>query len=98
MGSQKRLLEEEEQKIDIAIGIAVEVGAVKACRFHDGFLFAGHINFTDAYKVAARNNKRGDYGDLFESQKELTDIIKEVAEDNSYESKCARCVELIERD
>lgn len=98
MGSQKRMLEDEVQKESIATSIAVETGAVKACSFHDEFLYAGHRDFTEAYKVAALRNKRGDYGDLFESQKELTDMIKEIAEDNSYESKCARCKEPIERD
>lgn len=98
MGLQKRALEHEEQKRSIAAAIAVETGVVKSCSFHDESLFAGHTDFTNSYKVAASRVKRGDFGDLFESQRELTDLIKEIAEDNSFESRCARCTELMERD
>ena len=98
MGSQQRMVEDEESKMSIATSIAVDSGVVKSCSMHEGFLFAGHMDFTKAYKMAALRNKRGDFGDLFESQGELTDMIKEIAEDNSYESKCTRCTYLLERD
>ncbi len=92
------LMEWEDQKFQIAISIAVESGAVKACRMHDGFLYAGSSDFTKTYKIAAARQKRGDFDDLFENQKELTDLIKEIIEDNSYESRCQRCNELMEKD
>lgn len=98
MGLQQRLLDDEEERLSIAKTIAIEAGIVKGCSFHEGFFYAGHTDFQKAYRIAASKIKRGDFNGLFETQKELTDLIKEFAEDNSYESSCARCVELIERD
>ncbi|WP_273048322.1 hypothetical protein [Pseudoalteromonas sp.] len=96
MGQQKKMVEDEEEKQSIAASIAVEAGIVKACRYHDGFFFGGHCEYSKAYKIAAIRLKRGDYTSLFDSQSELTDLIKEFAEEHSYESRCSYCQKLID--
>ncbi|MFY8300477.1 hypothetical protein AAEU28_17050 [Pseudoalteromonas sp. SS15] len=90
MGQQKRYLEQEEHKRVIAEMIAVEAEAIKPCGNHEDVLLSMHdmdAN-TRAYKIAAKHFKRGEY-DEFESQGELTDLIKEVI-DTSHE-ECYSC-------
>lgn len=81
-------------KRDIAIEIAVEVDVLERCEDHEEFIFEGNEDIEEAYKVAATRIKAGEYADIFESQRELTDLIKEVVNEYSISSYCPRCKHL----
>lgn len=92
------LIDWGEQQSQVAASIAIESGAIKCCRMHSGFFYGGVIEPVKAFKIAAARHKRGDFGDLFETQKELTDLIKDIVEGASYESCCLRCKEINDSD
>lgn len=84
----------DELKRDVAIEIAVEVDVLERCEDHEEFLFEGNEYIAEAYKVAAARIKAEEYADMFESQKELTDLIKEVVDEYGISSSCLRCKHL----
>lgn len=72
-----------EAQNNAAIAIAIETGLLQTCPIHDDSIFPGPNDILeDAYKLASARFKAGDkeLTQLFSSQKELTDCIKEVVE------------------
>lgn len=91
MGGAKRMMERNETLRGIAIGIALEAGALRSCEHHD-CVFEGLNDIEGAYKLA---NSKFSAGLLqeFESRREMTDCIKAVVEDHPA-SECPRCADL----
>ncbi|MEN3111145.1 hypothetical protein ACFONG_04715 [Uliginosibacterium paludis] len=84
------MMEDDEEKRGIAIQIALEAGVLEQCEFHEDCLFEGGEEIEAAYKLGNFKISNGEYGDVFESRREMTDLIKEVVQDNSAE-ECYSC-------
>jgi hypothetical protein len=95
MGATKAILALQEQQRDAAIGIAIKTRVLRVCEFH-GEVFAAHefIDLEPAYRRASRKFKRGEFGGLFESQRELTDEIKEAVNEFCWD-ECPYCWKML---
>jgi hypothetical protein len=96
MSFAKRAIAEDERKQRVAVAIAAEVGVLKRCKFG----MCGELTWDDseeqlesAYKYAARLFKNKDpLTQGFTSQKELTDMIKNLWNDFGDECACERLI------
>lgn len=90
MGSAKRLLEDHEARLDIAMQIAIDAGALQRCAMHEECVFEGRELLEEAYKLGNFRFSKGDYVGAFESRREMTDAIKSVFDDHCADT-CPRC-------
>ena len=90
MGGAKQMMEEKEAKLCIAMQIALEAGVLKKCEFHENCNYAGGEEIENAYKLANHKYSNGEFKDVFKNRREMTDIIKEVVEDEAAE-ECFVC-------
>lgn len=95
MSGIKRLMEQQEEQRWEARAIARKAKVLTACEYH-GETFATGKDIVEAYKLAATTFKNADSSSplktLFQSQKELTDCIKEEVEDAAEE--CWACAKI----
>ena len=91
MSSIKRLIEENEEKNNAAIEIALRVGLLDKCEQHHYFIDPGANNFEEAYKLAnSLITKSDSLVKVFEgNRKELTDILSTIIEDYGECPACA---------
>jgi len=93
------MLEEQEARYHMGLGLCIDAGAIDQCEFHEGTYFEGHEDVEAAYRLA---NARISSGALRlgegETRRDVTDAIKEAYEDNAGMSSCARCDDIMRRD
>ena len=99
MSYSKHQMEMQEERDDIAIMILVDAGVLKHGPIHDNLL-DNHGDIVEAYKFAAARfrdqHKNYDHAmERFDSQRALTDTIKEIYEDNPYPMECPWCEKLM---
>lgn len=90
MGIAKRIQAEEEDKRGVALMIAVEAGVVTECEYHPGTFTDGDEEIEKAYRLASKRYSAGEFQEMFKSQIELTDTIKDVVADNAG-GECYSC-------
>ena len=90
MGLAKRELEEHEAKCQVALGIAIEAGVLESCEYHDDTLLEGSSDIEEAYKLGNSKWSKGELSGIFESRREMTDIIKSVVEER-WAGECPSC-------
>ena len=90
MGVAKRIQEDYEQQRSRAIDIAVESNVLEQCEFHDDTVFEGSKDITEAYKLGNAKFSRGDLDGDFDDRTQMTDLIKEVVEENCAD-ECPSC-------
>ncbi|MHC1750923.1 hypothetical protein [Humidesulfovibrio sp.] len=86
-----RMVEYEEQKEGAAISIALQAGVLNRCEFHQECLFKGESEILDAYKLGSAMFARGAFKDLFDSQRDVTDMIDKVVAENNLDDECSEC-------
>lgn len=91
MGGAKRMLEEHDHKKGIAIGIAVDSGALSRCEMHTEF-YEGDGDFDEAFEHGKKQFKSKGYDKVFDSLDDMRSIIKEVVEESADE--CWRCAKM----
>ena len=94
MGQAKHAMMEEEEKRDVAIGIAVKAGVLKYCRLHSNHYNPGH-DTTPAYKLGNAMISSGEVS-IFENSRDMTDHVKDVVE--SAADECYTCAEFRDKD
>lgn len=97
MGGAKRCMEEEEDQRGVALGIAIKAGVLKECEFHAGSVFEGGEPIESAYKLGNAQYSVDEFGGLFGSRREMTDVIKNVVDDNLAD-QCPSCANVWEKD
>ena len=88
MSGAKRLMEEMEEKRSKARSIARKAGVLTACEDHDE-VFRSENDVVEAYKLGNARFEKDSLGNIFESRTEMTDYIKEVADDANI--ACSTC-------
>ena len=96
MGISTRLMEEHEEKVRVAMGIALKAGVLKCCEFHEDCIFEGSGDIEAAYRFGNSSFSAGALGEAFESRREMTDYIKGVVEWNHAADECPRCLKNLE--
>lgn len=99
MSAIKRLQEENEQKRQVAIDIATQVGLLTTCDYHDDEVYdPGENNYDEAYKLAnSLITKKDPLVAVFEgNRKELADLIKDIT--NEFGDECSLCAKWKEED
>lgn len=96
MGYYKQLEEQNQHKREIAIQIAIEAEVLERCEYHEECTFEGGVDISEAYKLGNKKFTNGELLDIFESRREMTDLIKEVVEESPLE--CSRCDHLLNAD
>jgi hypothetical protein len=97
MGFTKRLLALEEQRRDTAIGIAIRAGVLRSCEHHaepylaDDFVSA---KVEPAYRLGNAKFTRGDFKEVFESRRVMTDAIKDAVDDFAL-NYCSICDKIL---
>ena len=86
----KQMMEDYENKREVALRIAIEAGVLEQCEDHDECVFEGHEEIKQAYILANSKYTTGELEGVFVDKQEMTDIIKEVVEDNPA-SDCPLC-------
>ncbi len=89
MGGTKRFLENQEEKQQAAIQIAIDSGALKYCEVHEDILLEGSSDIEEAYKLGNSRFTQGQLNGVFDSRTEMTDLILEAKEYAGY--RCERC-------
>ncbi len=97
MGGAKRMLEEEEGRRQRAIGIALEAGVLEQCDSHDEILLSGDAEIEEAYRLGNSKFSAGELEGVFETRRQMTDMIKDVVEENGMD-KCQICLSRMSRD
>lgn len=92
MGGAKRMMEEEDEKRQIALRIAIEAGVLEQCDVHDDCIYIGGEEIEDAFKLANYKISRNELAGAFQNRREMTDTIKEVVEDHIAD-ECYACAE-----
>lgn len=87
MGIAKRLRDEQRQK---ALKIAIEAGVLKPCEFHEDIILEGGADIEDAYRLGNAKFTRGEFVDIFQDRREMTDTIKSLVEEH-YAAECSTC-------
>lgn len=90
MGGTKRVMEDHEAKRNVAIQIAIESKVLDTCEFHEDCVLVGVEDIESAYKLGNVKFTAGNLGDIFDSRREMTDIIQEVVADNAAD-ECYIC-------
>nr|WP_163503019.1 hypothetical protein [Halomonas socia] len=87
MGVTKRWMEQEEQKLNVATGIAIRAGVLDRCEFCDSTVYSTGESVEEAYKVGNTMFSNGEL-DAFESRREMTDAIKATVESPDHAGDC----------
>lgn len=90
MGQAKKWQQEQNDKYQSALGLAINGGAIDECDIHEGCYFSGSQEHGRAYALATTRFKRGElpeYGSL----QEMRDLMKEAIDDNSGLDECPLC-------
>ena len=90
MGGAKRAMEEQEDKRNVAMHIALEANVLDQCEYHDDCVYAGNEEIENAYKLGNSKLSRGELEGVFKDRREMTDIIKDVVEDHQGD-ECFAC-------
>lgn len=90
MGGAKRMMEEKEAKRGIVLQIALEAGVLEQCEIHEDCIFEGGENVEAAYKIGNFKISKGEYRDVFENRREMTDLILTVVQEHCAE-ECYSC-------
>jgi len=85
----KRLIERQEEQLDVAIEIALDARVLRKCEYH-GTLMAGDPDIQAAYRLGNARFTAGQYRGDFDDRREMTDAIKKAVEDNSPD-ECYSC-------
>ena len=91
----KEVILEGQEREAIAEDLAVEAGVLKRCPWHE-LTYQDHWDLEPAYRMAAWRFKRGEVPGPFDSQRDLTDVIKAVVEDAPL--CCLRCGKMRNED
>jgi hypothetical protein len=83
MGGAKRMMEENEEKQQIAIGIAIDAGVLVQCDVHEDIVFAGDEDIESAYKLGNYRISQRLLGDHFDDRRDMTDTVAEVVAEHS---------------
>jgi hypothetical protein len=91
MSFAKRLLERQQAQRSAAISIALTGGSLKRCEWHDDIVMdAGLLDHSYTYRVGNAKMKAGELGDLFDSPREMTDVVKAAIDEHAL-GYCPRC-------
>jgi hypothetical protein len=90
MGFAKRLLEEQQRQSGVAMGIAVDAGVLKRCKYHDNVYDALAGDNTPAYELGNSRFSAGELKGVFSSSKEMAAAIDSAIRDAGVE--CYDCV------
>ncbi|MGO9306908.1 MAG: hypothetical protein ACLP3R_24935 [Candidatus Korobacteraceae bacterium] len=88
MSGAKRLIEEMADKRRKARTIAHKAGVLTVCEYHDAVFKSGK-DVVEAYKLGEARFEMDSLGETFDNRREMTDYIKEVAQDANFE--CPVC-------
>ena len=91
MSSIKRHFEDQEQKRQIAIEIALRVGLLTKCEYHDEIIDPLENNHEEAYKLANSLITKEDalVNPFNGNRKELTDMLSSITEE--FGDQCSFC-------
>lgn len=89
MSGTTRYLENQAEKQQAAIQIAIKSGALKYCEVHEDILLDGGSDIEEAYKLGNSMFTQGQLNGIFDSRREMTDLILEAKEYAGY--RCERC-------
>lgn len=95
MGQAKHEAMKDEEKHDLALGIAKRARVVDFCSAHGVCYYAG-AEIDPAYKFGNVMFARGELGDMYEDRREMTDYIKQAVE--SCLTECYECSRFRESD
>lgn len=90
MGGAKRMMEENEEKQQVAIGIAIDSGVLVHCDVHEDIVFAGDEEIECAYKLGNYRISQGLLGDRFDDRRDMTDLVAAVVAEY-YGDECYVC-------
>jgi len=90
MSGGKQMMEDYENKREVALRIAIEAGVLEQCEDHDECVFEGGEEIKQAYILANSKYSAGEIEGVFVDRPEMTNIIKEVVEDHPA-SDCPLC-------
>src|SRR5215467_4835939 len=83
MGMAKRMLEEQEDLRQMALGVLCAAGCLEECEFHESYYFGGGVDLQEAYKIA---NARITSGQIElpdgVGRSDFTDIVKMTYEEH----------------
>lgn len=96
MGGAKRMMDQNEAQRDVAIGIALECGALRSCEIHET-VYEGSRDFEAAYKLGNTKFTADKLEGVFKTRRKMTDVIKEVIEDHPAE-ECPSCAKIRDED
>ncbi len=88
MGLAKKEMMRQEQARLVATEIAIEAEVLRRCEYHDDTVLDDGGDPVDAYRLGNAKFSSGETG-IFESRREMTDLIKEEIEWASDE--CSSC-------
>jgi hypothetical protein len=92
MGQAKRQLMENEEQYEWARSLLCKLGTLEECENHEGTYFDGDGDLERAYKTA---NARITSGEIKlrsgQERRDVTDLLKEVYDDNSGLDSCPEC-------
>ena len=82
MGITKRMMEEEEGKLEEAQRIALQAGAIQKCMVHSDVLIATYDPLAEerAYKIGVARFRDKELWEDFRDYREVTDKIQEAIE------------------
>lgn len=83
MGGAKRMMEENEEKQQIAIGIAIDAGVLVQCDVHEDIVFAGDEEVESAYRLGNHRISQRLLEGCFDSRRDMTDTISSVVAEHS---------------
>jgi hypothetical protein len=85
MSFTKRLIEKQEEQRRVAGGIAIASGILKVCELHDYVYDSGELDRSRAYAFGNARFSKGEFSEVFDDRKEMTDAIKSAIEDSPEE-------------
>ncbi|GAB7527938.1 hypothetical protein PS3A_03440 [Pseudomonas sp. 3A(2025)] len=90
MGGAKRLMEEQENQHNVAIGIAIDAGALEECEYHEGTYLAGSDDVEEAVELGREKFASGDLAGIFASVAEVDEAIRNAVIENGAD-ECYSC-------
>jgi hypothetical protein len=92
MGQAKREMMEKEEEYEWARGLLCELGTLEECENHPGTYFDGDGDIAGAYKIVNARIKSGEIAlKPDQTTRDVTDLLKQVYEDNSGVDSCQEC-------
>lgn len=93
MGTEKKLDQDRQNRIDVALGIAIEARVVSTCHLHLHIYLKGEHEIEAAYRLGNTQFTKSELTHTFQSRRQMTDAIKEAVENNVADS-CVPCERL----